>query len=196
MSQWIVFDYGCVLTLPQPAADLAAMTARSGLDEDIFWDRYWKQRVAYDRGDLDPAAYWSAVLGAGMAENLPAELDALDVHSWHHLNDATFDVVRTLASRRSNLALLSNTPEPLAATMESAAWAGHFAHHFYSCRLRLTKPDPAIFRHVLTELGAAATDVTFVDDRPENIDSARKLGIRGVLFTDAKTLAADLDTGS
>ncbi|HEX3811322.1 MAG TPA: HAD family phosphatase [Mycobacteriales bacterium] len=192
MTDWIAFDYGRVLTHPQPAEDLAALADLAGLSGTEFVPSYWKERAGYDRGDLDAAAYWSGVLGQPVATELREELDALDTRSHQHLNTDTFDLVERLSRDGASLALLSNTPEPLAAGMESAAWAGLFARHFYSCRLRLVKPEPAIYRHVLAELEAAPEELTFIDDRPENIEAARELGIRGLLFTDVETLTAEL----
>jgi len=49
-------------------------------------------------------------------------------------------------------------------------------------RIREVKPDVAIFRHVLDELGATAAQTTFLDDRLENVDAARALGIRATAF--------------
>lgn len=56
----------------------------------------------------------------------------------------------------------------------------------------LTKPDPAIYRLALDRFGIAAEDAVFVDDRADNVAAADAVGIRGVLFTDADALRADL----
>jgi 2-haloacid dehalogenase len=56
----------------------------------------------------------------------------------------------------------------------------------------LTKPDPAIYRLALDRFGLAAEDALFVDDRADNVAGAQSVGMPAVLFTDAKTLRADL----
>jgi len=56
----------------------------------------------------------------------------------------------------------------------------------------LTKPDLAIYRLALDRFGIAAEDAVFVDDRADNVAAADAVGIRGVLFTDADALRADL----
>jgi 2-haloacid dehalogenase len=56
----------------------------------------------------------------------------------------------------------------------------------------LTKPDPAIYRLALDRFGIAAEDAVFVDDRADNVAAADAVGIRGLLFTDADALRADL----
>jgi HAD superfamily hydrolase (TIGR01509 family) len=44
------------------------------------------------------------------------------------------------------------------------------------------KPDPAIYRHLMTESGFAAHEILFVDDRLRNVRAADSLGIHAVLF--------------
>ena len=56
----------------------------------------------------------------------------------------------------------------------------------------LTKPDPVIYRLALERFGIAAEDAVFVDDRADNVAAADAVGIRGLLFTDAEALRADL----
>jgi putative hydrolase of the HAD superfamily len=47
------------------------------------------------------------------------------------------------------------------------------------------KPDPAIYRHLLTESGAAPHEILFIDDRLRNIKAADALGIHTALFCPA-----------
>lgn len=50
----------------------------------------------------------------------------------------------------------------------------------YSDRVKLRKPDPAIFELILRELGAAAEATVFVDDIALNLTPAQKMGMRTV----------------
>ena len=47
--------------------------------------------------------------------------------------------------------------------------------------LGLRKPSPAIYLKAVERLGVAPGEITFVDDRPRNLDSAQDLGINTVL---------------
>ncbi len=53
---------------------------------------------------------------------------------------------------------------------------------FYSYALGVAKPDPAYFEAILAQLGAVPTEVAFVDDRLDNVEAARSLGIRAVCW--------------
>jgi putative hydrolase of the HAD superfamily len=194
----VVFDYGAVLCTEQPEEDRRALVGAAGIDPedssavDRFWTGYWRDRPAYDRAELDLAAYWARVLDRTPTA---AELDAIDdadVASWCHPQPASLAVVDALAQDGVGLALLSNAPVSLADAVDDLPWMQSVPRRFYSCRLRATKPEPAAYGGVLAELGADAADVTFVDDRPANVAGAAAVGMRALLFTDPTTLAADL----
>ena len=56
----------------------------------------------------------------------------------------------------------------------------------------LVKPDPALYRILLTRYGLDPARTLFVDDSPANIDGARSVGLRTHLFTGAGALRAAL----
>src|SRR5260221_8412529 len=59
----VVFDYGNVLCLEQTLEDMKDMALVCGIPHERFSELYWKLRPPYDRGDIDGAAYWTAVVG-------------------------------------------------------------------------------------------------------------------------------------
>lgn len=190
MTPWLLLDYGGVLCTPQPEADRQALVRAAGMDPQPFWAAYWRDRAPYDRAELDPATYWAGVLGRRPEPAQVAELDRLDVASWSHPQQASLDAVAAVPGVR--LALLSNAPATLADAIETLDWMRAVPRRFYSCRLGVTKPDPAAYTGVLDALGAEPADVTFVDDRADNVAGARAVGLRALLFTDPTALAADL----
>jgi HAD superfamily hydrolase (TIGR01509 family) len=52
------------------------------------------------------------------------------------------------------------------------------------------KPEPRIFEIALDRLGVAPSHALFVDDREENIEGARRLGIETFHFTGADSVEA------
>jgi predicted thioesterase len=53
----------------------------------------------------------------------------------------------------------------------------------FSCRVKLVKPERAIYEHALSRLGVKAHEAVFFDDVQKNIDAANALGIRAFLWT-------------
>jgi putative hydrolase of the HAD superfamily len=60
--------------------------------------------------------------------------------------------------------------------------AAYFTGFVISGDAGIRKPDPGIYNLLLSRLGRTAMDCTFVDDRVKNLDSAKALGFRTVLF--------------
>jgi putative hydrolase of the HAD superfamily len=196
MGEWVIFDYGGVLCRDQSAEGRQALAAACGITDvaaaQRFWAAYWELRRPYDQGALSPADYWRQVVGRDLGAELDP-IDALDVATWSNPYGETLELAGTLAANGSRLALLSNCPPSMATAIDRMSWTDIVPHRFYSCRLGLLKPDPAIYAAVLAAIGARPEAVTFVDDRPPNVTAAAALGIRALLFTDPATLAADLD---
>ena len=54
------------------------------------------------------------------------------------------------------------------------------------------KPDPRLFQILLDRYGLKAEECIFVDDNPDNVTAAERLGMRGIVFTNAENLRKEL----
>lgn len=52
----------------------------------------------------------------------------------------------------------------------------------------LVKPDPRLFQVLLERYHLKAEECIFVDDNPDNVSAAKKLGMQGIVFTNANML--------
>ncbi|WP_336205078.1 HAD family hydrolase [Nonomuraea sp. LPB2021202275-12-8] len=185
---WILFDYGNVLSLAQPAADAEAMAGAAGADPVAFRSRYWQHRLEFDGGSLSPADYWTRVAGRPLGGAEVARLIDMDVASWAHPDEGTVTLLGELLAAGRDVALLSNAPACVADGLDELPWIAGIPRRFYSGRLGLVKPGRQIYDLVARELGAAPARVVFVDDRPENVAGAEAAGMTGVRFTGADAL--------
>lgn len=62
-----------------------------------------------------------------------------------------------------------------------------------SGEVRVTKPDPAIYHHLLDAYRIEAEEAIFIDDREENVEAAREIGFRGIHFRSPDQLREALD---
>jgi len=69
-----------------------------------------------------------------------------------------------------------------------------FHHLIASYEIGYRKPHPLIYRQALGTLEAEAGNVFYTDDRPELIEGARALGIRGFVFRGIEQLKQDLSS--
>jgi putative hydrolase of the HAD superfamily len=63
-----------------------------------------------------------------------------------------------------------------------------------SCYVGIRKPDERIYRLALDLIQKAPDECCFIDDRPENIEGAAKVGIRAILMRDAAQLKKELQS--
>ncbi|KJH69332.1 haloacid dehalogenase [Aliterella atlantica CENA595] len=63
-----------------------------------------------------------------------------------------------------------------------------FERVFYSYDVRMAKPSPDIYRHVLEQAGINADETAFFDDNAANIRAAAELGIQAVQVVPPKTI--------
>jgi len=68
-----------------------------------------------------------------------------------------------------------------------------FDQAYFSFELGLRKPDPKIYQYVLEENNLIPSETLFVDDRIENILSARSLGIQCIHLIDFDLIQALID---
>jgi len=67
-----------------------------------------------------------------------------------------------------------------------------FAGTVVSGQEGLIKPDPRIYELLLSRFDLRADELVFIDDSPDNVDGAERLGIHGLNFTSARRLENDL----
>lgn len=61
----------------------------------------------------------------------------------------------------------------------------YFDAVYYSHLIRLRKPDRAVYEYVLADAEINPEETLFIDDLEENVSAARRLGILGIVKTDA-----------
>ncbi len=94
---------------------------------------------------------------------------------------ATLAMVRKL-KKNYDVAVLSDTVPPHERYNEERENYHIFDYVFLSTQMRMKKPNPKVFRHVLKTMGIKANEAVFIDDRKINADAAEKLGIHSILF--------------
>ncbi|MFI0928658.1 HAD family hydrolase [Streptomyces sp. NPDC021012] len=183
----MIFDFGGVLTTPMD--DTALCFAREiGLPDDAY-----RQAVAVDpvgrqlyarleRGDISQEE-WNTGIAA-----------LLDI-------DGTNLMGRALATLRPEQAVVTAAAQIRAAGVRTAilsnsmgmtphnpyaAWNLEATHDVvvFSEQHRMRKPDPEIYELTLELLGLPGSACIFVDDNPDNLVPARKLGMATIHATD------------
>jgi putative hydrolase of the HAD superfamily len=192
----IIFDYGNVLSQSQPIADTQAMATILDVPLAQYNELYWRFRIPYDAGSLDPIAYWSTVAQTASRTLTPeqiSELTEIDSRGWSHPAPVMPQWARDLRAAGLRTALLSNMPAPVRDYVLRCPWLPEFDSRTFSCEVGVCKPDPEIYRNCLSKLSVQPSEALFLDDRASNIHAAEALGLHAVLFTHPAEAAREIE---
>ena len=192
----VVFDYGMVLTGPPDQDAHAALVLMSGLPLDRFESLYWADRHAYDEGALNGVTFWQKIAGAAgfaLSPEKVAELNHWDARMWGTVNPGMVAWQQALHERGLLTGILSNMGDAVHEALSQAHdWIQRFDVRVWSYQLHMAKPDPAIYLHLLKQLGTRPEETLFIDDKLINIEVAWSLGMKAIEFSTVDRLRADL----
>jgi len=192
----VVFDYGMVLSGPPhpPAKD--ELLRITGLSGEAFESLYWVDRHDYDRGELTGLEFWQKLVsdaGLTLSSDKIDQLNHWDARMWTTTNPATLKWHKQLKEHGLQTGILSNMGDNVLRSIEREfGWIHDFDVLIWSFQHHLAKPEAAIYHLLLERLGTAPEETLFLDDKIENIEAARHLGIRGLQFSNVDQLRQDL----
>ncbi len=215
MLKNLIFDLGDVIIpidMGAPIRNFATLAGLPEADVTALWKQHnlWHQ---YETGVVDDEGFRQNVrqllrqnhLANSSPDSLEPEAsdrwaDEVIDTAWNtillELPVERIDRLQALkASGKYRLFLLSNTNaihirqvNKMLAALGKPSLETLFERLFLSHEVRVAKPAPAIYQHVLTEAGLVASDTAFFDDNAANIEAAAALGIQAVHVVPPKTI--------
>ncbi len=185
----LIFDLGDVIIPIDLTAPVRNFAMLANLPEDevrAIWKQHdiWNQ---YETGLVDDDVFRSHVRRLLKSDDWADEV--IDT-AWNTvLLDLPVDRIERIKELKSThrLFLLSNTSpihirqvNRVLTEMNQPTLEELFERVFYSYAVRLMKPAPEIYQHVLDEAGLIAEETAFFDDNAANIKAAAELGIQAV----------------
>ena len=199
MIKNIIFDLGGVLVDWNPVDKLRRM----GLPEDEVNIIAQNTAFSAEWNEIDKGAIEKEKLFDVMLARIPEEYRK-DAASF--LNEGVFDAIhsfsysadwlKSLKQRGRSVFLLTNYSD----WMFSYHYKNEFSFTDYvdgmivSGRVKLLKPDRAIYEALMSKYGLKAEECVFLDDRPENAEGARKCGMKAINFKDFESARRELDS--
>lgn len=182
----VVFDYGRVLSHAPTQPERQELAALAGVSEPPFFQLYSDTRDEYDCGRHDYTQHWqrfAAAAGVSISPEQLARIVELETRMWLRVNPDALALAREIKASGVRTAILSNMPDDLLCDMrKSFDWLDEFEVQIWSCEHGVIKPDPAIYRICLDALGCEPQRTLFFDDRPNNVEGARKAGMESHVF--------------
>lgn len=194
MTKNIIFDFGNVLVQWHPEL---IYTEYFGDEAKAWWflrhvaDNEWRGRI--DAGE--PTADCIAELQARYPEYTKA-VALYDERYFDMLTDEVpgmREVITDLKNRKHEIYGLTNwSMETFPIARKKFGILQMIDRYVVSGAEKLIKPDPRLFQVLLDRYNLKAEECTFIDDNPDNVAAAQKLGMQGIAFTNAETLRKEL----
>jgi len=147
-------------------------------------------RLLADLGHISDQEFWIKIL---QAVGVKAVVEDCRIDLYEKAITGSIEIAKRLKQKGYCLAILSNdTKESSEVRRINYNFDQIFDELIYSYQLGLIKPDPEIFKVALKRLNAHPKQSLLIDDRIENIESSRNLGINSILFTHIDLLVEKL----
>jgi putative hydrolase of the HAD superfamily len=183
----VIFDFGGVLCFHPTEDRFARIAAALNIPTLRLLEIFWAHRIEYDAGLLDSRAYWTQVAadaGKPLDNALLAQLSQLEIELWNNFDRRVFAWAAHLKSSGIRTAMLSNLPRSLGeALLATPGLLDPFDHLTLSYRLKIVKPEAAIYQYAAHGVEVAPSEALFLDDKLENVEGARAIGMQAELYS-------------
>lgn len=196
MIKNIIFDIGNVLMHYQPKEYLASFIPSPERQEKtynaVFGSKDW---LMLDRGIITEHEAIDR-----FKANCPDVSDEIQAAMDHWFDKMmipiteTGDYLKDLKNKGYLIYILSNYQEKAFHYIRSQNdFFDYTDGMVISFEEKLLKPEPEIFNLLLSRYSLNPSETVFIDDTPENISAAEKIGIHGIVFTGYDELIAAMN---
>ena len=163
------------------------------LDLEEFADRHDLSFPAFDSGQITLEEYLNRTLFYRPRPFSRVEFTAFMFAQSKPLPGSREVLDAVTNKKRYFIGAINNEPLELNQyRIEAFNLRRNFLVFFSSCYVHSRKPEPTIFRVALEVTQRSAEKCIFIDDRPLNLESPRKLGFQTIHFRNPEQLKSDL----
>lgn len=194
----VFFDIGGVVVKAELEryVDFGARVFDTSVDE--FRDCAQALVPLLDTGAITSEQFWDRLDGALQARGCRAVPARKFKGFWRGLLEQTaqldYEVLSLCRQLRHRVFVgaLSNTIQEHAELLVSMGAYEPFQLTVLSFQVGLRKPDPEIYRLAARRAKLKPKECLFIDDSPEYVAAAEAVGMRGLLYSDVRTLQHEL----
>ena len=178
MQNVILFDLGGVIINWNDDWLYDEITSQLKQPFEKIKSKYNANLCSLFESKINETEFWSLVLGNN--HTIDNKIISKTFLKMSSINYDFLNFAKSLKSNDQSIGILSNlTPETSTCIDENIL--KDFDYFFYSNSIKLSKPNPEIYRHVCNKI--PSKNILFIDDKQENLDAAKLFGIDTILFT-------------
>ncbi len=184
---------GVILTNGWDRASRKEAASAFQLDWEEFQDRHDLSFPAFDAGQISLNEYLNRTLFYRPRPFTREEFTAFMFAQSKEYPDTRAVLDKLSTSGKYFVGAINNEPLELNQyRIEAFHLRRNFQVFFSSCYVHSRKPEETIFRVALEVTQRAPENCLFIDDRPLNLDSPRRLGMSAIHHQNAEQLRSDL----
>ncbi|WP_068469748.1 HAD family hydrolase [Candidatus Protochlamydia phocaeensis] len=185
----IVFDFGGVIAKgdKQEIGNYIAKTFDISPEEGLKSQTELKQYLTQGGSEQDFWKMYAQSKGKSLPDQWIEKLDQVRLRAIKEI-PGMVNVVKTLQKQGYQTALLSNVRMSQAKLKRQLGYYSLFDPVLLSYEIGVDKPNAKAYQILLDTLGAPPERVLFIDNKPQNIEAAKSMGIDAILFQNADQL--------
>ena len=175
----IVFDLGGVVfarnkyKCSEEFREFFSFVSKTGTP--LFWDEYDRGTLSLDEVKVEICKFRNCDLST--SERMVDEA----INRQEEII-STKQLIADLKAAGYNLYVLSNMSREFIDFLRKLPVYEYFDGEVVSCEVNTIKPEPEIYKLLLSKYGLDASQTLFIDDRPANLEGARPFGFSTFLF--------------
>ena len=190
----IVFDFGGVMTGEQNREIVVQFLKETFQLSDTDFDKVNEEKRRAIKGGVSDEEFWIAY---GKEKGIKLSPDFKNsfkqvMKEAISINPEMYQLVDQLKGQKP-VAMLSNIDARLSKLVRSFGFYDPFYPCLLSCEIGCEKPDRKAYEILMNELGLPPAEIVFIDDMPENIEAASKLGLDAILFESPAQIRSELN---
>ena len=184
--KYVIFDFGGVLVVEGLRSARRLYKEKTSIDIEKIWYTeirpVWK---ALEKGEIAEGDFWKALNQLVKLRDPKFDVNEFKkiVFENQKYNPEVVSLIQELKAKGYVTALLTNNVKEWIEEWDRKDPLNQYFDVIVSSHeIKEIKPEPRIYQITLERLGAKPEECVFIDDKEKNIDTAMKLGMKGVVF--------------
>lgn len=188
----ILCDLGNFLVRVDYAAFLGSLNLNHSMTDEELYHLLEKDSLSYEAGRVSAEEFLTFINRKLHTSFTPHQFR----RAWNSILPSPVPGVPKLIEQLATsyrLMVLSNTNAlHFQHMLELLPVLGRFERYFLSFEIGASKPDPAIYKHVMENIDVPPQEVLFIDDLEQNIKGAKDARMNGIVFQGVESLRDEL----
>ncbi len=191
--QAVVFDWGNVIAFDDRSVVVDFICGALQISETEFEDANLEKRKAVKAGktDIDFWCDYAKKKGVQLPKDWGQKYTAA-LKASVGADPEMYLLIDQLKKNEIRVGLLSNINDRYITLMRDFGFYEPFEPCLLSCEIGLEKPNPKVYELLLQTMHLPPQDIVFIDDKVENVEAAKEMGIDAILFESERKLKGEL----